>query len=135
MSDFTKLLSRLEKTFEPSPWVAWAEQKQQARLQWLAEHTKDTAPDELDTVIKRLERFPITPYDIMAIAALDRCTYLPGSFEKRFARDMAALYKQDNPQITGRQRAWLWKQVYRYRRQIKDRELIAMAERITHDLP
>lgn len=95
--------------------------------QWLAEHTPQKPVIEKPETSPK-EKFPITPYEIMAIAALDRCTYLPGSFEKRFARDMAALHKQADPQITARQRAWLWKQVYRYRRQIKDAALIAFAQ-------
>ena len=50
---------------------------------------------------------------------LNRCTYLPGSFEKRFARNMAAL-AESNPdkELTAKQSEWLEKQFFRYRNQI-----------------
>lgn len=50
---------------------------------------------------------------------LDKCTYLPGSFEKRFARDMAFFAKnQPDRELTARQKEWLYQQLKRYRRQI-----------------
>lgn len=61
----------------------------------------------------------MTADEINIAKALDSCTYLPGSFEKRFARDMAA-YAEFNPkyELTEKQRDWLYKQLKRYRKQI-----------------
>ena len=53
---------------------------------------------------------------------IETCTYLPGSFEKRFAAHMGAI-ATDNPtkQLTERQSDWLKKQHFRYRKQIQKR--------------
>lgn len=123
MTDFTKLTRRLSETFQPSPWSQWAEQRENERLLWLAQHTIQKGETE------PLARTPMTEREQDAARALSKCTYLPGSFEKRFARDMASHASSESPQITERQRTWLWKQVFRYRRQIKDKALIAEAQR------
>lgn len=61
----------------------------------------------------------MTQEQIMQAKLLDGCTYLPGSFEKRFARNMAAL-AETNPEkeLTAKQADWLEKQFFRYRNQI-----------------
>lgn len=61
----------------------------------------------------------MTPQEREIAINLDRCTYLPGSFEKRFARDMA-FFAQNDPdrEMTARQRSWMLTQLKRYRRQI-----------------
>lgn len=125
MTDFTKLTRHLAETFQPSPWSQWAEQRENERLLWLSQHTHPKGETE------PLERTPMTALEQDAARALGKCTYLPGSFEKRFARDMASHASSESPQITERQRAWLWKQVYRYRKQIKDKDLIEQAARET----
>jgi hypothetical protein len=55
-------------------------------------------------------------------------SYPQASFAKRFGRNLAATAKGDNPQITDRQRAQLWRQVWRFRRQIPDCDLVRIAE-------
>lgn len=50
---------------------------------------------------------------------LNKCRYMPGSFEKRFARDMAFV-AENNPTIdlTEKQREQLYRQLKRYRKQL-----------------
>ena len=62
-----------------------------------------------------------------------RVTYLPASFNKRFARSMEQLAEQETYTLTDRQRWLLWRMVFRYRRQIGDRELLAEALRHEND--
>lgn len=66
------------------------------------------------------------------IDALARVTYLPGSADKRFARDMAAR-KAINPdyEMSERQRAYLRRLVHRYRRQIGVRQASVLIDK--HD--
>lgn len=46
-------------------------------------------------------------------------TYLPGSFDKRFARDMYAILKNNpNYELTEKQRKYIFIMLKRYRRQI-----------------
>lgn len=49
------------------------------------------------------------------IQELTRCTFQPGSWEKRFVRDLAALSPYDV--LTERQAAALHRTAYRYRKQ------------------
>jgi len=50
-----------------------------------------------------------------------RCRYLPGSFEKRFARSIKELADEyPDKALTDRQRSWLYQQLKRYRRQIPE---------------
>lgn len=53
-------------------------------------------------------------------ARLAQCTFLPGSPQKRFARDMAAIAK-NNPtyELSDRQSQWLDKLMHNYRRQLE----------------
>lgn len=61
---------------------------------------------------------PMTELDISAAIALDSCTFLPGSYNKRFARNIAAAARSDTPELTLRQLKNLWFLVYRHRLQI-----------------
>lgn len=63
-----------------------------------------------------------------AALALSGPTYLSATPDKRFARDISSLAKQDGAQITDAQADYIWRMVYRYRRQIRESELVAMAE-------
>lgn len=55
------------------------------------------------------------------ILRLSRCTFLPGSYEKRFVRSMVALaHSKDNPDLTEKQAAFLARVSQRYRRQLAE---------------
>ncbi|HEX2866526.1 MAG TPA: hypothetical protein VHO03_05770 [Ignavibacteriales bacterium] len=70
---------------------------------------------------------PMTEEEKRAALTLSHCTFYPASWNKRFAHDMAFFAKEDRP-ITENQRFWLWKLVYRYRRQIKDLDILSIAQ-------
>jgi len=59
-----------------------------------------------------------TDEDRANIAKLVPCRFLPGSFDKRFARDLDSQLANSG-EITEKQRAYLVKLVHKYRRQIK----------------
>jgi hypothetical protein len=61
----------------------------------------------------------MTPAERQIALALARCTFLPGSWQKRFARDMAAMatHAPDHP-LSERQTAWLIRLAHTYRRQL-----------------
>ncbi|NUQ07033.1 MAG: hypothetical protein HUU31_24340 [Anaerolineae bacterium] len=61
----------------------------------------------------------MTPEQIAQAKALVRCTFLPGSYDKRFAKDMA-FYAVHQPgrELTEKQAALLEKMMHRYRRQL-----------------
>lgn len=67
-----------------------------------------------------------------AARKLQRCSFLPGSKEKRFVRAMEILSRTEDPRISVKQRAELWRLVWRYRRQIPDGRLIAEANHIAN---
>lgn len=58
----------------------------------------------------------MTPRHYEALQALKQCTFLPGSFDKRFVRDLSAL--PADAELTERQAANVERLAYRYRRQI-----------------
>jgi hypothetical protein len=60
--------------------------------------------------------------------ALNRCTYVPGCWDKRFARAMAAIADVD-PEwaFTERQRASLLRLAHKYRRQVAT-EVVMLAQ-------
>jgi hypothetical protein len=58
----------------------------------------------------------MTPAERTCADALARCTFLPGEYNKRFARNIAAL--PDDKELSDKQRANLFRLVHRYRRQI-----------------
>lgn len=74
----------------------------------------------------------MTELERRAAAAIspDRVTYLPATWAKRFGRGMAAEAEHVDPLITDRQREMLWQQVYKFRRQIRDKDLVHAADRI-----
>jgi hypothetical protein len=52
---------------------------------------------------------------------LDKCRFVPGSYEKRFVREMAALARSDTwweTFLTEKQRAFIQKIAHRYRNQL-----------------
>jgi hypothetical protein len=61
----------------------------------------------------------MTELQINKALALLKCTFLPGSFQKRFAKDMGAMAR-NNPQaeLTEKQAAYLDLLFHQYRRQI-----------------
>lgn len=76
-----------------------------------------------------IPREPLTPEDLRAITALQRCTYLPGSADKRFVRKMFGIaLERSGPGITRKQRAFLWSLVVKYRRQHQEMALLKLAE-------
>lgn len=60
-----------------------------------------------------VERVDLSPLERSMLAALARCTFRPGSFEKRFVRDISGVTA-----LTERQRAVFYRTFYRYRRQM-----------------
>jgi hypothetical protein len=61
----------------------------------------------------------MTPHQVAIAQALGRCSFLPASADKRFARDMAFLAKHSpNREITERQALNLMRLAWRYRRQM-----------------
>lgn len=61
----------------------------------------------------------MTARQILTAQALARCTFLPGSAEKRFARDMDARSRMAEPlPLTVRQAQYLDDLAYRFRRQM-----------------
>lgn len=121
MNEFSDKVHKLQHDFKHSPWSEWANRKKAEKDAFFEEHTIFLPEKEPP------EYLPMTEAEKEACRALEKCTYFPSSFEKRFARSMANQVKQEIPQMTARQRNWLWQQVYRYRRQIKNRALISFA--------
>lgn len=56
--------------------------------------------------------------DIAAATCLGKCIFLPGSYNKRFAWSMRNIALSDQPELTEKQYANLWRLAWRYRRQI-----------------
>jgi hypothetical protein len=55
----------------------------------------------------------------MALLLHNKCTYLPGSFHKKFAKEMALLAtSKEAKELSIRQSLWLRYQFYTYRKQI-----------------
>jgi hypothetical protein len=59
----------------------------------------------------------------------DRVTYLPATWAKRFGRAMAAEASLPAAALTDKQRDALWRQVWKFRRQIPDKNLTNEASR------
>lgn len=68
------------------------------------------------------ERRPFTDLEKRAALAIAKCRFLPGSWDKRFARDVGTLAENEG-QLTERMAWHIWRVVYRYRRQVHDPEL------------
>ena len=60
----------------------------------------------------------MTPEQFSLIQRLSKCTFLPGSFEKRFVRNLAEYTVKD--EISAKQQRYLEKLHYRYRRQLHE---------------
>lgn len=61
---------------------------------------------------------PLDETDRLLIQNLRRCSFLPSSFDKRFARNVGHIADKTAGELTDRQRSCLNSLVYRYRRQI-----------------
>lgn len=61
---------------------------------------------------------PLDDTDRLLIQNLRLCSFLPASFDKRFARSMGHIAERTAGELTDRQRSCLNALVYRYRRQI-----------------
>ena len=66
---------------------------------------------------------PMTDDEVRAVMALRAVIFPVGSPDKRFARDVQHL-----DEVTESQSHYLWRLVWRYRRQIKDKGLVEMAK-------
>lgn len=58
-----------------------------------------------------VQRVDLSPLERSMLAALASCTFLPGSFDKRFVRDISGVTA-----LTEKQRALFYKTFFRYRR-------------------
>ncbi len=58
----------------------------------------------------------MTPLERAATTALGKCSYLPGSGDKRYAKQIAA--KPDEFAFTLKQQDRLWETCWKYRRQL-----------------
>lgn len=66
----------------------------------------------------------MTPFQVIRAQALERCSLLPASADKRFIRDMAFRPRQaPPPSLTERQALHLERLAWKYRRQL-DRSLV-----------
>lgn len=65
-------------------------------------------------------RSPMTREERWLALALEpnRITYLPGSWDKRFARSLAEKARQDDATLSARQRDQMHRMAHRYRRQL-----------------
>lgn len=59
--------------------------------------------------------------------ALGQCSFLPGTFDKRYAGVFAFEAKRDQPEITEKEAELLRRMTYRYRRQI-DPAIVALSQ-------
>lgn len=91
----------------------------------------------IDRKVSDEERVPTTKRQVApvdepdlekrAARTLARCVMVPGTWDKRFSRDLNQRL-QTGGTLTEKQRHWLWTLVQKYRRQIADAELLAAAE-------
>jgi hypothetical protein len=56
------------------------------------------------------------PRHYEAIHKLERCRFLPGSWDKRFVNGM--VYLSEYAMLTAKQEEWIDKMLYRYRKQL-----------------
>jgi hypothetical protein len=66
-----------------------------------------------------VDKQPMTPEQRSKADLLRHCTFLPASFEKRFARDMYALSQHEDAALSAKQAAFLDKCYWRYRKQVR----------------
>lgn len=61
----------------------------------------------------------MTPEEIKTALALRKCTFLPGSYEKRFVASMASIAECNSTiELSEKQKAYLAKVKHRYRKQL-----------------
>ena len=81
----------------------------------------------------------MTDLEIRAAIRLGKCRFPRGLWEKRFARDLYRLATEDSGRgLSAKQRIWLWRLVWKYRRQIrgKDAAIVEVArEEARFDAP
>lgn len=65
-----------------------------------------------------------TPLEYRCMKAILGVTMMPGSWDKRFRNNLPT----DAEKLTEKQRYWLIKIAHRYRRQIRDKDLIRETE-------
>ena len=65
------------------------------------------------------EAVPMTQTEKDMLLSLSKCTFLPGSWEKRFVRNLHQRSQSKDPTLTHKQREWLVEIAYRYRNQIE----------------
>lgn len=82
----------------------------------------------MPVVTTRVTFRPMTDLERRAVSALDPVTFPVASFWKRLRRSLAGQAAQENPTISDRQAACLWKTVWRFRRQVLDQTIVAEAE-------
>lgn len=70
---------------------------------------------------KSVIRTPLTPEDRNLIGLLAGVRFAPATWDKRFAHNLMDQAKSERAALTDRQREWLRKCVYKYRRQIASR--------------
>lgn len=105
---------------EPN-WRRWvtAQKRQHRTVRWQAEADVTPCPHDSPPPAREQPVYrPMTDDEQSMALALSRCTFVPGSFAKRFARDLGQIADADEPCITEKQAALLRKQVVHYRRQI-----------------
>lgn len=73
---------------------------------------------------KPVEYLEITPIDRLAMDCLQKCSLPPGTSAKRFVRQFGRLTR-----LSDGGRRFLWFLAYRFRGQIKDREVVREAHR------
>ena len=54
---------------------------------------------------------------IKAIGLLNGCVFQPASYPKRFVRDLASVVDKERCELSEKQKRYLWKLVYSYRKQ------------------
>lgn len=72
---------------------------------------------------------PLTEYDLMAVSYLANCNFAPATWDKRFARDLAARAESRPPAFTPKQYLWLWVLLRRYRKSVGSARVREDAER------
>lgn len=73
-------------------------------------------------------RTPTSPEERIAVEALGRCAMIPGSWDKRFNRQLSP------DQLSDKERPQVWRMFIKYRRQIahpRKAELLELAARLS----
>ena len=93
--------------------------------EWWEDNRPHPAAQPTKAENQPLIRTPATDEDRLAIAAISPSliTYVPATGPKRFARDI-----QGAMELTAHQRDYVWKLVWRMRRQIGDKRLVDLAQ-------